>query len=132
MQRLVAALLLALVCDPVLALPVARWTREKVVGLNFSLVDPVRIENYSCTKAGLVAVTLGTKERITPPLWYWRIRDGRLQLSDGDSIKEEFTLLTMRDGFLTVRRRSGEVARFRYTFERKKTQPIARANRWPA
>ena len=121
MQRLVAVLLLAIVCEPVLAHPPAQWTRDKVVGLSFSLVDPVRIENYSCTKAGFVAATLGTKERITPPLWYWRIRDGRLQFSDGDSIKEEFTLLSIRNGSLTLRRRSGEVARFRYTFERTKT-----------
>jgi hypothetical protein len=121
MRRLLAALLLAVVCDPVLAHPAIRWTRAKVVGLDFSLVDQVRIESYSCTKAGLVTVTLGTKDAVTPPLWYWRIRDGRLQLSDGDSIREEFTLLNIRDGFLTVRRHSGGIARFRYTFEREKT-----------
>ena len=28
--------------------------------------------------------------------WNWRIRDGRLQVSDGDSIRQEFRLLGMR------------------------------------
>ncbi len=121
MMRLVAGLLLIVDCDSVLAHPVSRWTREKVVGLRFYLVDPVRVEDYWCTTNGLVAVTLGTRSAITLPLWYWRIRDGRLQLSDGDSIREEFTLLTMRDGTLTVRRQCGEIARFHYSFEHKKT-----------
>jgi hypothetical protein len=65
-----------------------RWTAHKVVDLSVELVDPVRIENYAFTKDGFVAATLGTKEQMTPPLCYWRIRDGRLQPSDGDSIRE--------------------------------------------
>src|SRR6266436_97337 len=116
MARLAAGLLLVVVCESALAHPASRWTRKRVVGLHFYLVDPVRVEDYWCTKDGFVAVTLGTRSAITPPLWYWRIRDGRLQLSDGDSIREEFTLLTMRDGTLTVRRQSGQIAHFRYGF----------------
>jgi hypothetical protein len=99
----------------------ARWTREKVVGLHFYIVDSVRVEDYWCTKDGFVAVSIGTHKAITPPLWYWKIHDARLQFSDGDSIKEEFTLIEMRDGPLTVRRRSGQIASFRYCYEHPKT-----------
>jgi hypothetical protein len=63
-------------------------------------------------------VTFFARSKITPPLWYWRIRDGRLQFSDGDSIKEEFTLLSMSRGVLTVRRRSGQIAKFHYKYEK--------------
>src|SRR4029077_4301392 len=94
-----------------------RRTRAKVMGLHFYIVDPVRVEDYWCTKDGFVAVSIGTHKAITPPLWYWKIHDGRLQLSDSDSIREEFTLLEMHDGALTVRRRSGQIASFRYRFE---------------
>jgi len=112
MQRLILAALLLITCDSGFARSAARWTRDSVVGLHFTLVDPVRVEDYSCSRTGTVAVTLGTRWEITPPLWYWRIRDGRLQFSNGDSIKEEFTLLSMRHGVLTVRRRSGQIAKF--------------------
>jgi hypothetical protein len=97
------------------------WAREKIVGLHFYVVDPVRVESYWCTKDGFVAVEIGTHKAIRSPLWHWKIHDGRLQFSRGGSIKEEFTLLEMRDGSLTVRRRSGEVASFRYRFEHQKT-----------
>jgi hypothetical protein len=58
---------------------------------------------------------------VVKPAIDWKIHDGRLQFSNSDSIKEEFTLLEMRDGSLTVRRRSGQVASFRYRFEHQKT-----------
>jgi hypothetical protein len=84
--------------------------------------DPVRIEGYSCTRQGFVAVEIGTRRGpITGPLWHWRIHDGRLQFTDHSGIREEFTLLSMQHGRLTVRRRSGEIAEFRYEYERKKT-----------
>jgi hypothetical protein len=120
MLRILAGLLVVAACQPTIAHSAPHWTRQTVVGLTCELIDPVRIENYSFTKDGLVAATLGTKKAITPPLWYWRIRDGRLQLSDADSIREEFTLLSMKNGVVTVRRRSGEVARFHYSFEHKR------------
>ena len=121
MRSLFAAIVAIIVCEPALADSKSRWTTDEVVALRCELVDPVRIENYAFNNKGLVAVTIGTKDCITPPLWYWRIRDGRLQLSDGDSIQQEFTLLGMRDGILTVRRQSGEIVRFRYQFEHRKT-----------
>src|SRR6516164_2806787 len=99
MRRLLTATVAMILCDVALAHS-SRWTADKVVGLHCDLVDPVRIENYAFSKNGLVALTIGTKEQITPPLWFWRIRDGRLQFSDGDSILEEFTLLGMRGGIL--------------------------------
>jgi len=120
MHRVAIVALLVVASDSAFTHPVTRWTREKVVGLRFYLVDPVRVESYWCTKDGFVAVEIGT-QAITPPLWYWKIHDGRLQLSDEDSITEEFTLLKMDDGSLTVRRRSGAIASFRYRFEHQKT-----------
>ena len=89
-----------------------------IVGLHFTLVDAVRIEHYWCSEAGTVAVTLGTSSGITSPLWYWRIRNGRLQFSDGDSIKEEFTFVSMSNGVLIVRRRSEQIAKFDYKYEK--------------
>jgi hypothetical protein len=121
MRRLAIAALLFVAFDPAFTHPVTRWTRDKVVGLRFYIVDPVRVESYWCTKDGFVAVEIGTHKAITPPLWHWKIHDGRLQFSDGHAIKEEFTLLEMRDGSLTVRRRSGEIASFRYRFEHQQT-----------
>jgi hypothetical protein len=117
MRSLFAAVVAISVCEPALVNSKSRWTTGEVVGLRCELVDPVRIENYAFNNKGLVAVTTGTKDRITPPLWYWRIRDERLQLSDGASIQQEFTLLGVRDGILTVRRQWAEIVPFRYQFE---------------
>lgn len=107
MRSLFAAVVAISVCEPALVNSKSRC----------ELVDPVRIENYAFNNKGFVAVTIGTKDRITPPLWYWRIRDERLQLSDRASIQQEFTLLGVRDGILTVRRQCAEIVRFRYQFE---------------
>ena len=66
------------------------------MGLRFYLVDPVRVESYWCTKDGFVAVEIGTHKAITPPLWYWKIHDGRLQLSDEDF--DHGRIYTTQDG----------------------------------
>ncbi len=112
------------------ALSETRWTRDKVVGLHMELIDPKQIESYRCIKDGSVAVDIGTKTKISPqllketistPEWYWKIHGGRLRLFDGFSIREELTLVDIGHGFITVRRRSGKVARFRYCFDCPKT-----------
>lgn len=121
MRHLLASLLVIAACHVAAAHSVERWTSGKVVGLYCELIDPVRVENYFFNKQRIVAVTIGTKSSLTAPLWYWRIRDGRLQLSDDDSIREQFTLLNMRHGILTIRKGSGEMAHFRYRFEHKRT-----------
>jgi len=118
MQRVIVEVLVLITCDSGSARSTAHWTPEMVFGLHFTLVDPIRIEDYVCCKDGTVSVVLGTRSEITPPLWYWRILDDRLQFSDGDSIKEDFALLTMSQGVLTVRRRSGEIAEFHYQYEK--------------
>ena len=118
MQRVILAVLLLISCDSGFSRSPAQWTRNMVVGLHFTLVDPIRVEDYVCSKAGTVSVVLGTRSEITPPLWYWKVRDGRLQFSDGDSIRQDFTLLNMSSGMLTVRRRSGEIAKFHYKYEK--------------
>jgi hypothetical protein len=122
MQRVLATILLVIGCLPAFGQPPLPWTREKVIDLRLYVRDPVRIESYSCTRQGFVAVEVGTRRgAIRAPLWHWRIFDGRLQFRDHQSIREEFTLLSMHRGSLTVRRRSGEIAHFHYEYERKKT-----------
>jgi hypothetical protein len=127
MRRLFTVILVGLATS---ALADSRWVRNSVVGLHIEIIDSTRIESYSCAKDGGVAVDIGTKRQITrqltketisTPEWYWRIHDGRLQLSDGSTIREEFTLLDMRNGFITARRRSGAIARFRYCFDCPRT-----------
>ena len=120
MRHVLAGLLVIAACHVAAAHSVERWTSDKVVGLYCELIDPVRVENYFLNRQGIFAFTIGTKSAFTAPLWYWRIRDGRLQLSDDDSIREQFTLLSMRHGILKVRKQSGEIAHFRYRFEHKR------------
>jgi hypothetical protein len=74
MQRFIAVILVVFAAS---ASADTRWTRDKVVGLRFYIVDPVRVESYWCTKDGFIAVEIGTHKVITPPLWYWKIHDGR-------------------------------------------------------
>jgi hypothetical protein len=121
MKRLVFAVLLAFGCLPAFGQSPLRWTRDNVIDLHFHVHDPVRIESYSCTRQGFVAVEFGTRAAVTAPLWYWKIRDGRLQFKDGSSVRQEFTFLSMHRGLLMVRRRSGEIVQFRYEYERQKT-----------
>ncbi len=88
------------------------WTREKVVGAPFLHFRSGTDRSYWCTKDGFVAVEICKREAVTPPLWYWRIRASRLQFTDESSIREEFTLVSMLDGALTVRQRLGQIAQF--------------------
>src|SRR5436190_18020031 len=78
MKRVLPVVLLVLGCLSTLAQPPVRWTREKVIDLHIHLHDPVRIESYSCTRQGFVAVEIGTRAVLTGPLWHWKIVDGRL------------------------------------------------------
>ena len=130
MKRALAAVLFLIGCLPVHGQPSLQWTREKVIGLHFYVHDPVRIESYSCTRQGFVAVELGSRSSVAAPLWYWRIRHGRLQLVDESSVREEFTLLSMQRESLTVRTRSGKIVHFHYQYERQRPNRAA-ANRWP-
>src|SRR5436305_13186122 len=100
MHRVAIVALLVVASDSAFTHPVTRWTREKVVGLRFYLVDPVRVESYWRTKDGFVAVEICTHKAITPPLCYWKIQDGRLQASDEGSNTEEFTQVETDDGSL--------------------------------
>jgi hypothetical protein len=127
MQRFLTVVLLGLATS---AFADISWTRDKVVGLHMELVDSKRIESYWCAKGGSVAVDIGTKKKITPqlikewvstPEWYWKIHNGRLQLSDSSHIREELILLDMGRGVITARRKSGEISRFRYCFDCPKT-----------
>ena len=124
MQRVATAVILLVLASMAVAAaasPPVRWTHDAVVDLRVALRDPKRIESYSCTRQGLVAVELGTRDGVMSPLWNWRIHDGRLQLVDEETVREEFTLISMHDGTLKLRRRSGETAEFSYAYERPKT-----------
>ena len=124
MQRaasIIVSLVLALGPLAAAASAPVEWTHDTVIDLRFVLRDPKRIESYSCTRQGLVAVELGTRDGVMSPLWNWRIDDGRLQLVDDERVREEFTLIGMQDGTLTVRRRSGATAEFSYAYQRPKT-----------
>jgi hypothetical protein len=97
-----------------------RWTLDQLVGLQCELIDSVRIENYTFREDGLVAAIFGNKKVSQPHVYWmlnWKIRNGRLQLFAQNAIREELTLINMQNGILTVRRKSGEIARFRYHFE---------------
>src|SRR4051812_2979182 len=106
MKRVLAAVLLVIGCLPAFGQPPLRWTTAKAIDLHFHLHDPVRVESYSCTRQGFVAVEIGPRAALTGPVWHWKIVDGRLQFRDHRAIRQEFTLLSMQRGLLTVRRRS--------------------------
>jgi hypothetical protein len=72
------------------------------------------IESYSFGRDGSVAVSFGSADAMASPLYSWRIRGGRLQILDGTRIDQEFTLLAMDAKTLTVRRASGDIAKFSY------------------
>ena len=103
-----------------------RWTRAKLVGLKMSLISRTAIEEYTFEQDGYVVTTLGARDgMVTGPIWYWRIRDGRLQIG-GDLNKpwDEFTLVAMDDEVITVRRSAGDVVRFRYGYTKRSNQTM--------
>ena len=94
------------------------WTKQKVVGLSMDLIDPDRVEQYRFARGGYVSTTVGTRELLSGPLAEWRVRAGILQILDSGKVTDELTLLHIDGRVMTVRRRSGETDRFRYTYEK--------------
>jgi len=86
------------------------WSELKLPGLILELKDPKVEEWYLFSSNGAVAATLGEKEgAICAPLYYWRIKDGFLLITDYDKkLIEKFSLVEIRKNEIVVRRYGGE------------------------
>src|SRR5438132_7865857 len=96
-MRLLAVLFLALTsCTTAPTSTQPRWTAAKVIGLHLDLIDPVRVEQFWFSKQHhYVAATVGSRDVVTGPVWYWRIRDGRLQIYSESQLEEDITFISM-------------------------------------
>jgi hypothetical protein len=94
------------------------WTRDQVEGLTVSLIDPKTEEQLSFAEKGVLIVTAGkVGGMLVGPVCGWRLIRGRLFMSDteGRNLGNEFYLVSMTPDVLTVRRSSGELARYKVT-----------------
>lgn len=98
------------------------WKRNQVVGLTVSLIDPQRIEYLSFGKCGMLAMTGGSVGgKVCGPLLGWRLRRGRLFMSDteGENLGGEMYLVSLTHETLTTRRSTGELARYKVHHSRE-------------
>ena len=85
--------------------PPITWQREDAAGHELTLVDPRYVESYRLQANGLAMVTIGEKgESFAAPVMYWRIKDGRLVISEDEDARSEFRRFTL------LEKRAGEVS----------------------
>ena len=112
-----AVLFLAVSCAASMAAAQDGWTAAKVIGLQLKLIDSNRIEEYSFTRNYVIPV-VSSHDIVVNPLWHWKIQHGRLQVFSESKLENEFTLIGMSDKTITVRKRNGITAQFRYSYPR--------------
>jgi hypothetical protein len=93
----------------------ASWTTDDLVGRRLELVDSNKVETMRFAKEGHVALTVGKKDAwLTGPVFSWQVKDGRLQIFDGDGrLHEELTLVSQANSQVVARRRSGEIVTYK-------------------
>ena len=91
----------------------ADFKEGEVSGQRWALVDQKKIEVYRLGENGAVLAEFGSKDgAVTGPAFHWKIDQGTLVIGDRKSVHQKFTLVGKKDGQVTVRRQSGEVAIF--------------------
>jgi len=101
------------------------WTRLRVASLTLDLVDdPTRDERLAFFPNGFVLVTLTTKKRVpggeelatSQPALHWKIRGDSIVIywpPHLSTVEDTLTFVRREDSYLTVRRKSGDIARFK-------------------
>ncbi|MEI8290660.1 MAG: hypothetical protein WCH99_14420 [Verrucomicrobiota bacterium] len=91
-----------------------QWTKAEVVGLSIELIDPVRVEYMYFRPDGVLPLKAGEKNGLVmAPIFYWEIVSGRLRITDGTQLQDEFTLVSRDATTLTVRRHNGKIAKYK-------------------
>ncbi|UOD31784.1 hypothetical protein INH39_08910 [Massilia violaceinigra] len=65
------------------------WNTISLPGKRLELIDPMQIEVLRFNENGYVSATIGTKEVVAAPLFFWMVRNGILLVS-GD---KDFSLI---------------------------------------
>ena len=118
MSRTVAALcLVAVNCATSAPVSENGWTVAKVIDLHLELVDSNRVEGYWFTK-NYVIPEVSSHDIVVDPLWHWKIRNRHLQIYSESQLEDELTLIKIDPKIVTVRKRSGAIARYRYSYHR--------------
>jgi hypothetical protein len=93
------------------------WEAEALVGKTLTLIDDKKLEEYRFGQEHFVAAAFGIKDGpIAAPLFYWKIADGKLVISESEefgSSLEELTAVSKHGRTIKVRRKSGEAAEYK-------------------
>ena len=116
-RALIALYFLALARETYATSPDNCWNASTVIGLHLQLTDPNRIEEYWFTR-NYVTPNVSSHDIVVDPRWHWRIRNCQLQIFSESQLENEFVLIGKNSKTITVRRKSGTVAQFRYSYRR--------------
>ena len=97
------------------------WTALSLQGKTLDLVDDAKVETYSFSGQGLVAVTIGTKGGpVAAPLYYWRVKDNSLIISELPNEKgvEELGTPKIQGDLVSAKRGTGSKAQYRLSKSR--------------
>jgi hypothetical protein len=71
------------IADKLTAVGANTWEAISLHGKTLDLIDVTRVQTLRFDAAGQVAVTIGTRGGpVAGPVWFWRIDDGTLVISD--------------------------------------------------
>ena len=98
------------------------WRARDVVRLILNLIDsdPTKVETMIFYRNGDVSMTFGYSDGRTVslcgPIYQWRITAGRLLIFKPikNTIYDELTLISRDSKIITVRRRNGKLAKYKY------------------
>jgi len=91
------------------------WSALKLQGNTLELIDGSEIETYRFGEEGVVAATYGKKGRaVVAPLFYWRVEDGVLIISElpRDQEVERLAEPKINGDVVTARRKSGSSVQY--------------------
>lgn len=60
------------------------WETINLPGKWLELIDPVSVQSLRFDADGYVAATIGTKEALAAPIFFWKVKNGILLISDDE------------------------------------------------
>ena len=90
------------------------WKSIALLGKTLTLIDKNRVETFAFVEGGMTMATVGTKEALAGPLFYWKLRGGALVISElpDSGVYEELSSPMVNGSVVTATRKSGSRVQF--------------------
>ena len=90
------------------------WKSIGLIGKTLTLIDQNRVETFAFVEGGMTMATVGTKEALAGPVFYWKLRGNVLVISErpDSGVYEELSSPMVSGSVVTATRKSGSKVQF--------------------